>query len=60
MRKIGRQLLAGPYLVWIIGFIVLPLVVIIGYAFTTAEGIFTLENVAAIADPVHVKSIFLS
>ena len=24
MRKFGKQLLAGPYLVWIIGFIILP------------------------------------
>lgn len=60
MRKLGRQLLAGPYLIWIIGFIVLPLAVIVYYAFTTAEGGFTLENVAAIVNPVHLKSIGLS
>ncbi len=60
MRKLGRQLFAGPYLIWIIGFILLPLAMIIYYAFTTSEGTFTFENVAAIADPVHVKSILLS
>lgn len=60
MRKLGRQLLAGPYLIWIIGFILLPVVVILSYAFTTAQGTFTFENIAAIADPVHIKSILLS
>ena len=60
MRKLGRQLFAGPYLIWIIGFILLPLAMIIYYAFTTSGGTFTFENVAAIADPVHVRSILLS
>lgn len=59
-HKLGRQLFAGPYLLWIIGFILLPLAMIIYYAFTTVDGAFTLENIAAIADPVHVKSILLS
>ena len=60
MRKLGRQLLAGPYLVWIIGFIQLPIVIILYYAFTNTSGAFTWDNIAAIADPVHVKSILLS
>lgn len=60
MRKLSRQLMAGPYIVWIIGFILLPVAVILYYAFTTAEGLFTFENIAAIADPVHVSSILLS
>ena len=50
MRKLGRQLFAGPYLIWIIGFILLPLAMIIYYAFTTSGGTFTFENVAAIAE----------
>ena len=33
MNKLRRQLLAGPYLVWIIGFIILPLLMILYYAF---------------------------
>lgn len=60
MRKLGRQLLAGPYLVWMIGFILLPIVIILYYAFTNTSGAFTWDNIAAIADPVHVKSILLS
>ena len=60
MRKLGRQLIAGPYLVWMIGFILLPLAMIVYYAFTTSEGAFSFENIVAITDPVHVKSILLS
>lgn len=60
MRKLGRQLLSGPYFVWMIGFILLPLALIVYYAFTTADGGFTLDNITAIADPVHVKSMLLS
>lgn len=60
MRNLGRQLFAGPYLLWIIGFILLPLAMIIYYAFTTSGGAFSFDNIAAIADPVHVKSILLA
>lgn len=59
-KTLGRQILAGPYLIWIIGFILLPLAMILYYALTDAAGTFTFENLAAIADPVHVKSLLLS
>lgn len=60
MNNLKRQLLAGPYLLWIIGFIILPLLFILYYAVTNNTGAFTWENIAAIADPVHVKAILLS
>lgn len=60
LKTLGRQLLAGPYLLWIIGFTILPLLMILYYAVTDANGAFTLNNLAAIADPVHVKSLLLS
>ena len=60
MSNFKKQLLAGPYLIWMIGFILLPLVFILYYAITAADGSFTFSNIAAIADPVHVKSILLS
>ena len=55
-----KQLLAGPYLVWIIGFILLPLVMIVYYAFTNQSGDFTLENILAITNPTNLKAIALS
>lgn len=60
LKTLGRQLLAGPYLLWIIGFTILPLLMILYYAVTDTNGAFTLSNLAAIADPVHVKSLLLS
>ena len=60
MSNFKKQLLAVPYLIWMIGFILLPLVFILYYAITAADGSFTFSNIAAIADPVHVKSILLS
>ena len=60
MRKFGKQLLAGPYLVWIIGFIILPVFAVLYYALTNSAGSFTMENIAAIAEPVHLKALFLA
>ena len=56
----GKQLLAGPYLVWIIGFIILPVFAVLYYALTNSAGSFTMENIAAIAEPVHLKALFLA
>lgn len=41
MSNFKKQLLAGPYLIWMIGFILLPLVFILYYAITAADGSFT-------------------
>lgn len=60
MSKLKRQLLAGPYIVWIIGFILLPVVVILYYALTNSAGSFTMENVLAIGEPIHLKALLLS
>lgn len=38
MFKLKKQLLAGPYLIWIVGFILLPMVMIVYYAFTNSDG----------------------
>ncbi|MEY8518505.1 ABC transporter permease [Lachnospiraceae bacterium 29-84] len=60
MRNLRRQLLAGPYLVWMAGFILLPVVLILYYAFTTTSGQVTLFNVTSITASVHMKSLLLS
>lgn len=60
MRKFKQQFLAGPYLIWIIGFIILPMVMILYYAFTNSDGAFTVEYIAAIATETNRKAIFLS
>ena len=40
-----RTWLSFPYVLWIIGFTVIPLLVIFRYAFTTGDGGLTLKNV---------------
>ena len=45
---------AAPHIFWAVLFIVLPLIIIIGYAFTNSDGAFTLENVAALKDYVSI------
>ena len=49
--------LSGPYLVWIAGFIILPLLVIAYYAFTKEGGGITLSNIiGAVKDPINLKA----
>ena len=60
MRNLKRQLLAGPYILWMAGFILLPVIMILYYAFTTTGGSFTLLNVSSIAFSVHIKALLLS
>lgn len=62
MRKLWhwmnkRKLLSGPYLLWAVGFIILPLLMIIYYGLTSSDGGFTLENLLAIGDPIHYKAL---
>ncbi len=55
-----RSLLAAPYGVWIVGFTVLPLLTILFYALRDTSGGFTLEYIAAIMEPVHLRALLLS
>jgi len=45
---------AAPHIFWAVLFIVLPLLIVIAYAFTDPEGAFTLENVYALKDYVSI------
>lgn len=59
-NKMRTSFLAMPYAIWILICTILPLFYILGYAITTGEGGFTLNNLTAIADPVHLSSLWLS
>ena len=53
--------LSGPYLIWIAGFTVLPILTIVVYAFTSAEHKFTLDNILnAVTDSVNIKAFFVT
>jgi len=56
----NKKLLAGPYLIWMAGFIIIPLALIVYYGLTDPPGAFTLANVASISAPEHLKALFLS
>ena len=53
---------AIPYLIWMILFTVLPLGIIVVYAFTSTNGSFTMSNIVAVGDYVAVifRSVWLS
>ncbi|WP_022748520.1 ABC transporter permease [Lachnobacterium bovis] len=59
MKDFKKQLLAGPYLLWMIGFIILPMLLVVYYAFFSNHQ-FTLDNVMAITSEVNFKAILLS
>ncbi len=59
-NKMRTSFLAAPYALWVLICTILPLFYILGYAVTSSSGSFTLENLTAIADPVHLKSLWLS
>lgn len=58
--KNKSTLLAAPYSVWAIGFILIPLVLVIFYAFTDKTGSFTLDNIIAISESTNLKALVLS
>ena len=60
INRLRTSFLATPYAIWILICTILPLFYILGYAITTSEGSFTLSNLTAIADPVHLSSLWLS
>ena len=59
MRK---KFLSVPYVVWMALFVVVPLILIVIYAFTTTEGNFSFENVSAMKDYIKVfgRSLWLA
>ncbi len=56
----GRKLLAFPYIIWMIGFIVIPLLMIFIYGLRDKSGLWTLEHVLSIGTPEHMKALFIS
>ncbi len=59
-NRLRTSFLAAPYAIWILICTIIPLFYILGYALTTANGTFTLSNLIAIIDTVHLKSLWLS
>ncbi|MBQ8935491.1 MAG: ABC transporter permease, partial [Oscillospiraceae bacterium] len=62
LRSKTSRWAAAPYLVWMSVFIVVPLVIVIYYAMTNADGGFTLDNLAQIGrySSVFARSLILA
>lgn len=56
----NKKLLSGPYIFWMIGFILIPLALIVFYGLTDRSGAFTLANVLSITTDEHAKALYLS
>lgn len=52
-----NSLMASPYILWSIAFIIIPLIMVFYYGLTDKNGAFTLENITAIATPEHMKAL---
>lgn len=55
--KSEKKILAAPYAVWAAIFIIVPLCMILYYGLTDKNGVFTLENILAIAAPGHARAL---
>ena len=62
MMKIYDKKLAYPYFVWMTLFTVVPLIIVVYYAFTDANGAFTLDNLTSISGygSVFARSLLLA
>ena len=61
-RTMSQKLLAAPYGIWMIIFIVVPLAMVAYFGLTDANGAFTLENIKEVGkySPIFIKSIWLA
>ncbi len=55
-----KKVLAAPYTIWMVAFIIIPLFMIVYYGLTNSSGAFTLNNIMKIADPINLKALRLS
>ncbi len=60
MNRSRTRLLAIPYIIWVAGFTVIPLIFIITKAVTDENGMLTASNLFAIFDPLHRKALMMS
>lgn len=52
--------LSFPYIIWMIGFIIIPLILIIYYGLTRDDKSFTLDNIAIILNPINLRALRLA
>jgi spermidine/putrescine transport system permease protein len=60
IRIRNSKWLSFPYILWMIGFIIIPILVILYYGLTNTDTSLTLDNVLAILDPINLRSLRLA
>lgn len=56
----NKKIFTAPYIVWIAGFILIPLLFIVFYGFTDMGGAITFSNISSIAEPTYLNSLLVS
>ena len=61
-KSLMRSISAAPHIFWAILFIILPLIIVVYYAFTDSEGVFSFENIVSLGDyaPIFALSVELA
>lgn len=59
-HSLSGKLAAYPHIVWMVLFIVMPLIFVLYFAFTTADGSFTLDNIFALKEHAHTFMLSVS
>ena len=61
-RSIMHSIAAAPHIFWSVLFIILPLLIVVYYAFTDSEGSFSFDNIASLSEyaPIFGLSIELA
>lgn len=60
MKSNRIKLLSGPYLLWSVAFIIIPLLMVFYYGLTDKNGAFTISNITDIARPEHIKALYIA
>ena len=58
-NSLMRSIAAAPHIFWAVLFIVLPLIIVVYYAFTDADGNFSFENITSLADYAPIFGLSL-
>ena len=59
-KSLMQSMVAAPHVVWSVLFIVAPLVIVAYYAFTTADGSFTFDNIFALSEHTHTFAMSIA
>ncbi|MBR7117476.1 MAG: ABC transporter permease [Clostridia bacterium] len=58
-RSLMQYICAAPHIFWAVLFIVLPLIIVLGYAFTDADGNFSFSNITSLTDYAPIFGLSL-